>query len=242
MTVKPHLLIVDDDKELCDLLSKFLTRQGYRVSVAHNGSAMLSILESSRINLVVLDLMLPGEDGLTLCRRLRAASTLPIVMLTAMGDEVDRIIGLEMGADDYLPKVANPRELLARIRAVLRRAGAPDAGTSRDKNRVLEFVGWRLDVAQRLLISPTNALVPLRAAEFDLLLALAERPQRVLTRDQLLDLSRGRTANNFDRSIDVQISRLRRKIEADPKEPALIKTVRNGGYILAASVAVASVQ
>lgn len=141
-----------------------------------------------------------------------------------------------MGADDYLPKVANPRELLARIRAVLRRAGAPDAAVPAGKSRMLEFGGWRLDVAHRQLFSPTNALVPLRAAEFDLLLALAERPQRVLTRDQLLDLSRGRTANQFDRSVDVQISRLRRKMEIDPKEPALIKTVRNGGYVLASNV------
>jgi two-component system, OmpR family, response regulator len=236
MTATPHLLIVDDDRALCDLLSKFLTRQGYRVSIAHNGHAMTAMLDSARINLVILDLMLPGEDGLALCRKLRSSSTLPIIMLTAMGDEVDRIIGLEMGADDYLPKVANPRELLARIRAVLRRAGAPETGTPPEKSRMLEFGGWRLDVAQRQLFSPTNALVPLRAAEFDLLLALAERPQRVLTRDQLLDLSRGRTANHFDRSIDVQISRLRRKIEVDPKEPALIKTVRNGGYVLASNV------
>jgi two-component system, OmpR family, response regulator len=177
---------------------------------------------------------------LALCRRLRSASSLPIIMLTAMSDEVDRIIGLEMGADDYLPKGGNPRELLARVRAVLRRAGAPDAAAATGKNRVLEFAGWRLDVAQRQLFSATDALVALRGGEFDLLLALAERPQRVLTRDQLLDLSRGRAAQNFDRSIDVQISRLRRKIEIDPKEPALIKTVRNGGYILAASVAVVS--
>jgi two-component system, OmpR family, response regulator len=236
MNYKSHLLIVDDDKELCSLLSKFLTGKGYRVSVAHSGSAMMTIMEASRVNLVILDLMLPGEDGLTLCRRLRSSSTLPIIMLTAMGDEVDRIIGLEMGADDYLPKVANPRELLARIRAVLRRAGAPDTGIIAEKNRILEFAGWRLDVAQRLLFSPTNALVSLRAGEFDLLLALAERPQRVLTRDQLLHLSRGRAANTFDRSIDVQISRLRRKIEIEPKVPTLIKTVRNGGYILAANV------
>jgi two-component system OmpR family response regulator len=158
-------------------------------------------------------------------------------MLTAMAEDTDRIIGLEMGADDYLAKAANPRELLARIRAVLRRAGAPDvdAGRSR-KHHLLEFSGWQLDVAQRQLLSPKKALVPLRAGEFDLLLALAERPNRVLTRDQLLDLSRGRSASNFDRSIDVQISRLRRKIEKDPKEPSLIKTVRNGGYILAAHV------
>ena len=236
MNAAPHLLIVDDDKELCALLSKFLGRHGYRVSVAHNGSEMASILEASRVSLVILDLMLPGKDGLVLCRELRANSTLPIIMLTAMGDEVDRIIGLEMGADDYLPKVANPRELLARVRAVLRRAGAPEARASADQKRILEFAGWRLDVTHRQLYSAKDALVPLRAGEFDLLLAFAERPQRVLSRDQLLDLSRGRSANVFDRSIDVQISRLRRKIEPDPKEPTLIKTVRSGGYILAANV------
>src|ERR1700727_1966221 len=224
--VAPHLLIVDDDKELCSLLSKFLSRHGYRVSVAHNGGEMASIL----------DLMLPGEDGLVLCRRLRTTSTLPIIMLTAISDETDRIIGLEMGADDYLAKVPNPRELLARVRAVLRRAGPPEARASVDQKRILEFAGWRLGVTHRQLFSAKNALVPLRAGEFDLLLALAERPQRVLSRDQLLDLSRGRTANVFDRSIDVQISRLRRKIEPDPKEPTLIKTVRSGGYILAANV------
>ena len=234
--VAPHLLIVDDDKELCSLLSKFLSRHGYRVSVAYNGGEMASILEASRVNLVILDLMLPGEDGLVLCRRLRATSTLPIIMLTAISEETDRIIGLEMGADDYLAKVPNPRELLARVRAVLRRAGPPEARASVDQKRILEFAGWRLDVTHRQLFSAKNALVPLRAGEFDLLLALAERPQRVLSRDQLLDLSRGRTANVFDRSIDVQISRLRRKIEPDPKEPTLIKTVRSGGYILAANV------
>lgn len=236
--VAPHLLIVDDDKELCSLLSKFLTQHGYRVAVAHSGKEMTSILAVSRVNLVILDLMLPGEDGLMLCRRLRATSTLPIIMLTAMGDEVDRIIGLEMGADDYVVKAANPRELLARVRAVLRRAGPPEARASADQKRILEFSGWRLDVTHRQLFSAKNALVPLRAGEFELLLAFAERPQRVLSRDQLLDLSRGRSANVFDRSIDVQISRLRRKIEPDPKEPTLIKTVRSGGYILAANVVV----
>jgi two-component system OmpR family response regulator len=236
MNAQPHLLIVDDDKELCALLSKFLARHGYRVSIAHNGGEMASILEASRVSLVILDLMLPGEDGLALCRQLRATGTLPIIMLTAMGDEVDRIIGLEMGADDYLAKVANPRELLARVRAVLRRAGAPEAGAPTDQKRILEFAGWRLDVTHRQLYSAKDALVPLRAGEFELLLAFVERPQRVLSRDQLLDLSRGRSANVFDRSIDVQISRLRRKIEPDPKEPTLIRTVRNGGYILATNV------
>jgi two-component system, OmpR family, response regulator len=236
MNAAPHLLIVDDDKELCALLSKFLTRHGYRVSAAHNGSEMASVLETSRVSLVILDLMLPGDDGLALCRRIRATSTLPIIMLTAMGDEVDRIIGLEMGADDYLAKAANPRELLARVRAVLRRAGAPEAGAPVDQKRILEFAGWRLDVTHRQLYSAKDALVPLRAGEFELLLAFVERPQRVLSRDQLLDLSRGRSASVFDRSIDVQVSRLRRKIENDPKEPTLIKTVRSGGYVLAANV------
>jgi two-component system OmpR family response regulator len=234
MNAAPHLLIVDDDKELCALLSKFLSRHGYRVSIAHNGSEMASILEASRVSLVILDLMLPGEDGLLLCRRLRATSTLPIIMLTAKGDEVDRIIGLEMGADDYLAKVANPRELLARVRAVLRRTGTTEVDT--DQARILEFSGWRLDVTRRQLFSANDALVPLRAGEFELLLAFVKRPRRVLSRDQLLDLSRGRSAGVFDRSIDVQVSRLRRKIEPDPKDPTLIKTVRSGGYILAANV------
>ncbi len=238
MNAMPHLLIVDDDKETCILLSKFLTRHGYRVSVANDGKAMMQVLETSRVNLIVLDLMLPGDDGLSLCRCLRADSTVPIVMLTAMGEEMDRIIGLEMGADDYLPKAANPRELLARIRAVLRRAGAPDAPIQTPQNRILEFGGWRLDVAQRQLFSAAMAIIPLRASEFDLLLALAERPQRVMSRDQLLDLSRGRTASSFDRSIDITISRLRRKIEIDPKEPSLIRTVRSGGYVFSATVTI----
>jgi two-component system, OmpR family, response regulator len=236
MRTTQHLLLVDDDKELCALLSKFLTQHGYRVSTAHSGVEMVAILETSRISLVILDLMLPGDDGLALCRRIRSTSTLPIIMLTAMGDEVDRIIGLEMGADDYLAKVANPRELLARVRAVLRRVGAPEAGGPKARKRILEFSGWRLDVTHRQLISRQGALVPLRAGEFELLLAFVERPQRVLSRDQLLDLSRGRSASVFDRSIDVQVSRLRRKIELDSKEPVLIKTVRSGGYVLAANV------
>jgi two-component system OmpR family response regulator len=234
----PHLLIVDDDKELCSLLSKFLSQHGYRISIAHRGSEMTTILSNSRIDLVVLDLMLPGEDGLVLCRRLRETSNLPVIMLTSVGDEVDRIIGLEMGADDYLVKAANPRELLARVRAVLRRSNGHATGVLGDQKRILEFAGWRLDVTHRQLFSAKNALVPLRAGEFDLLLAFAERPRRVLSRDQLLDLSRGRSANPFDRSIDVQVSRLRRKIESDPKQPSLIKTVRSGGYILAANVVV----
>jgi len=232
------LLIVDDDKEICALLSKFLAQHGYRVSVARDGRAMMQALENARISLVVLDLMLPGEDGLSLCRRVRADSTMPIVMLTAVSEDTDRIVGLEMGADDYLAKPFHPRELLARVRAVLRRVGPPLGSPLAGTSRMLEFAGWRLDVTRRQLFSPTGALVPLRAAEFDLLLALAERPQRVLSRDQLLDLSRGRAATAFDRSVDVQISRLRHKLEVDPKEPDLIKTVRSGGYVFAAAVTV----
>jgi two-component system, OmpR family, response regulator len=238
MNTTAHLLIVDDDKEICVLLSRFLAQHGYRVSVAHDGKAMMRTLEAARIGLIVLDLMLPGTDGLALCRHIRASSRVPVIMLTAKGEDTDRIIGLEMGADDYLPKPFNPRELLARIRAVLRRAGDPAGGPGIDTARVFEFAGWRLDIARRQLFSPTHALVPLRASEFDLLLALVERPQRVLNRDQLLDLSRGRVGNVFDRSVDVQISRLRSKIEPDPKEPQLIKTVRSGGYVFAARVAV----
>ncbi|MBV9565111.1 MAG: response regulator [Bradyrhizobium sp.] len=232
-----HLLIVDDDKEIRTLLSQFMTQHGYRVSVADDGRAMMQALEGARIDLIVLDVMLPGEDGLSLCRRVRASAAIPIVMLTAVGSETDRIVGLEMGADDYLPKPFNPRELLARVRAVLRRASAPAGGQLNGAGRALEFCGWRLDVSGRRLFSPAGALVPLRAAEFDLLLALAERPQRVLNREQLLDLSRGRAAASFDRSVDVQISRLRRKLNIEPDGPELIKTVRGGGYVFAASVA-----
>src|ERR1700751_1445338 len=179
-----HLLIVDDDKEICALLSQFMAEHGYRVSVAHEGRTMMQMLESARIDLVVLDIMLPGESGLSLCRRVRASATSPIVMLTAVGSQPDRIVGLEMGADDYLPKPFNPRELLARVRAVLRRAGGTSGSAPNGTGRALEFVGWRLDVTGRRLFSPAGALVPLRTAEFDLLVALAQGPQRVLNRDQ----------------------------------------------------------
>jgi two-component system OmpR family response regulator len=236
MERSPHILIVDDDREIRALLSQFLGRHGCRVSVAKDGPEMFRTLESARIDLIVLDLMLPGEDGLSLCRKIRADQRLPIIMLTAMGEETDRIIGLEMGADDYLAKPFNPRELLARIKAVLRRGHQPAEAERPEGARVLEFDGWRLDLARRSLHSPDGVQVQLSAGEYDLLLAFAERPQRVLTRDQLLDLARGRAANPFDRSIDVQVSRLRRKIEPDPKEPTVIKTVRSGGYIFTPDV------
>ena len=232
----PHILVVDDDSELRKLLSDFLSRSGYRVSVAQNGAAMMQTLGAARIDLIVLDIMMPGEDGLSLCRRLRAAGNIPVIMLTAMGSEMDRVVGLEMGADDYLGKPFSTRELLARVRAVLRRSAMPAPGSAAGTGRVFEFAGWRLDLTRRQLHSPANALVDLRAAEFDLLVALVERPSHVLNRDQLLDLARGRAATAFDRSIDVHVSRLRHRIEVDPKEPKLIKTVRTGGYVFAAPV------
>ncbi len=236
MTGSPHILIVDDDAEIRDLLSRFLARHGLRVSTAADGRAMARCLESGRFDLVVLDLMLPGEDGLTLCRRLRATSRLPIIFLTAVGEETDRIVGLEMGADDYLGKPFNPRELLARIKAVLRRSREAGRGGDSDGGGVLRFDGWRLDVGRRELLAAGGVLVPLTAGELDLLIAFAEHPRQVLSRQQLLDLTRGRLAAPFDRSIDVQVSRLRRKVEADPKAPALIKTVRSGGYVFTAEV------
>ena len=223
-----HILIVDDDREIRDLTGRYLRKHGFRVDSAADAKEMDRLLRDGRFDLIVLDLMLPGEDGLSICRRLRAATRIPIVMLTAVAEDTDRIIGLEIGADDYLTKPFNPRELLARIRAVLRRAEGPlshpDGGT-------LVFAGWRLDPARRELRDPDGVLVELTAGGFDLLAAFVERPRRVLSRDQLLDLTKGRDAQPFDRSIDVQVSRLRRKIEADPKKPEVIKTVRSGGYI-----------
>lgn len=232
----PHILVVDDDREIRDLLAHFLRKHGYRIETAGDGSAMFRAIDAGRFDLIVLDLMLPGEDGLSLCRRVRATSNLPIVMLTAVGEDTDRIVGLELGADDYLGKPFNPRELLARIRAVLRRATDSRHLSEGSLSKCFEFQGWNLDATRRCLQAPDGAPVDLTAGEFALLLALLEHPGRVLTRDQLLDLTRGREAGPFDRSVDIQVSRLRRKIEADPKRPDLIKTVRSGGYVFSGSV------
>ena len=192
-------------------------------------------MERASIDLLVLDLMLPGEDGLSLIRKLRATSAIPVIMLTAMGEDADRIVGLEMGADDYLPKPFNPRELLARIKAVLRRIN-PQRPPGAAVGDVARFDGWILELGPRRLLSPTGDEIELSTGEYELLHAFITHPRRVLSRDQLLDLARGRSAVPFDRSIDIQVMRLRRKIEADPKEPRLIKTVRGGGYIFAAEV------
>ena len=238
MPAEPHVLIVDDDREIRDLLARFLTKHGLRASVAADGRDMWKALADRAIDLVVLDVMLPGEDGFSLCRTLRASSDVPIIMLTAMGEEVDRIVGLEMGADDYLAKPFSPRELHARIKAVLRRTGAPARQRleSAGAGARLVFAGWAMDLDRRALTAPDGVLVPLSTGEFDLLAAFATHARRVLSRDQLLDLARGRDAQPFDRSIDVQVSRLRRKIEANPAEPELIKTVRGGGYLFTAEV------
>ena len=236
MDRSPHILVVDDDRDIRSLLARFLGEHGFRVSEAHDGRKAQQVLKTTKVDLVILDLMLPGEDGLTMCRRLRAEGGMPIVMLTALASDADRIVGLELGADDYVTKPFNPRELVARVKAVLRRSeGARDV--ARPPRRV-GFAGWALDLVNRELRSPAGVVVQLSAGEFDLLRAFVENPQRVLNRDQLLDIARGRSAAPFDRSIDVQVSRLRRKIEADPETPALIKTVRNGGYLFTPDVAV----
>lgn len=235
MADSSHVLVVDDDHEIRALLAKFLGRHGCRVETAADGAEMFQALAAWKIDLVVLDLMLPGEDGLTLCRRLRRDSSVPVIMLTAMGEDTERIVGLEIGADDYLAKPCNPRELLARIRAVLRRTAETTPAVD-TRQKTLRFAGWRLDPAARKLFAPDGGEVELTGGEFDLLRTLAQRPRRVLSREQLLDLTRGREAAPFDRSIDSQISRLRRKIEIDSGRPELIKTVRNGGYVFTPKV------
>jgi two-component system OmpR family response regulator len=237
MEVSPHILIVDDDREIRELLARFLERNRLRVTAVRDGREARRAWVNGHFHLVVLDLMLPGEGGLDLARWMRTQSEVPIVMLTAMGEETDRIVGLELGADDYVPKPFNPRELLARIRAVLRRSGDGRArDPARDNGHVMRFSGWTLDPARRRLLNPDAVEVALTGGEFDLLTALVDRANRVLTRDMLLDLLRGRQAGPFDRAIDVAISRLRRKLEDDGRHAQLIKTVRGGGYVLAATV------
>jgi two-component system OmpR family response regulator len=237
MQPSPHLLIVDDDREIRQLLAKFLGEHGYRISQAADVKSAHKILSGARLDLIILDLTLPGEDGLSLFRNLRAQkNNTPVMMLTAMADETDRIVGLELGADDYVTKPFNPREVLARIRAILRRIAAGGSTAPRAEIGEYRFDGWRMLVHRRELRSPDGVGVSLSTGEFDLLLAFVQHSQRVLSRDQLLDLARGRAAGLFDRSIDIQVSRLRRKIEPNPDEPSIIRTVRNGGYVFSAPV------
>jgi len=235
MEPAPHILVVDDDREIRDLLSRFLEKQGMRVTAARDAREARKVWPLGRYHLVVLDLMMPGEPGLDFARWLRTQSDVPIVILTAMGEETDRIVGLELGADDYVGKPFNPRELLARIRAVLRRATG-EGPAKEPAAKVIRFSGWTLDPGRRRLLNPDGVEVPLTGGEYELLQVLVERPNRILTRDMLMDLLRGRQAGPFDRAIDVAVSRLRRKLEDDGRNPSLIKTVRGGGYVLATTV------
>jgi len=235
MDAQPHILVVDDDREIRELLSRFLEKQGMRVAAARDAREARRLWPLGRYHIVVLDLMMPGESGLDFARWLRSQSNVPILMLTAMAEETDRIVGLELGADDYVQKPFNPRELLARIRAILRRTSGEGPALEADA-RPIQFAGWILEPGRRRLLNPDGAEVPLTGGEYELLAALVERPNRILTRDMLMDLLRGRQAGPFDRAIDVAVSRLRRKLEDDGRNPNLIKTVRGGGYVLSTTV------
>jgi two-component system OmpR family response regulator len=236
MDTQNKILIVDDDREIRSLLADYLENNGYSTVTAADGKAMTSALEANKIDLIVLDLNMPGDDGLTLCRNLRAKSAMPVIMLTARSEALDRIIGLEMGADDYLSKPFEPRELLARIRSVLRRANSPALNDTNANAQRLKFGDWTLDMTARHLLSPQGLVIALSGAEFRMLEIFLEHPNRVLNRDQLLNIMHGRDADPFDRSIDIQISRLRQKLGEDARSPQVIKTVRNGGYVLSVNV------
>ncbi|MEL0586389.1 MAG: response regulator [Candidatus Thiodiazotropha sp. (ex. Lucinoma kazani)] len=235
-TPQDHILVVDDDPEIRHLLKTYLEKNDYQVTTAAEGNGMWMALEQARIDLIVLDLMLPGVDGMELCRTLRARSKIPVIMLTARGDEMDRILGLEMGADDYLAKPFSARELMARIKVVLRRVRDLPIDPLMDTSEKLSFSDWVLDTRTQQLISPDGVIVPLSNAEYRLLQVLLTHPNRALTRDQLLDLTQGRDGGPFDRSIDVLIGRLRKRLGDDAKQPELIKTLRGRGYMLASKV------
>ena len=236
MNTPDHILVVDDDTEIRSLLREYLQKQGYRVTAIADGKGLRAAVETSHPDVIILDVMMPGEDGLTLCRELRARSAVPIIMLTARGEETDRIVGLELGADDYVAKPFSPRELLARIKSVLRRARALPDNLKSEESGVFRFAGWLLDAATRNLTSPQGVVVALSGTDFRLLKIFVDHPNRVLTRDQLIDLMLAREAGPYDRAIDVQVSRLRQRLDEDAKEPVIIKTVRGQGYVFAAHV------
>ena len=231
---KIKVLLVDDEAALREPLAEYLSRQGFSVAQAESAALARTHLRDAVPDLVLLDIMMPGEDGLSLCRHLVESRDIPVILLTAKGEAMDRIVGLEIGADDYVVKPFEPRELVARIRSVLRRSSRGDAPA--EENDLLEFEGWRLDPLKRRLTDPEGAVVAISSAEFRLLLAFLEHPRQVLDRDRLLDMVQGREAHLFDRAVDNQVSRLRRKVEADSRNPELIQTVWGGGYMLAADV------
>jgi two-component system phosphate regulon response regulator OmpR len=232
--------VVDDEERIRTMLRRYLAEEGIKVSEAADGKAMRDVLDREKIDMVLLDLVMPGEDGLTLARAIRQRSSVPIIILTGKGDLIDRVVGLEAGADDYIAKPFHLREVLARIRTVLRRAPPTptqtEAAVVGDADTTLRFQGWSLDLVKRELRRPEGDVVPLTSGEFELLRVLARNPNRVLNRDQLMDQVKGREWEAFDRAIDTQVVRLRRKIERDPQNPELIKTVRGAGYVFAAAV------
>jgi two-component system OmpR family response regulator len=238
MDDKTHILIVDDEQDICALVEQYLTDEGYQVSIAHDGAEMRQVIARDPVDLVLLDIVLPNEDGLSIARALRVENAnIGIIMLTGRGDTIDRIVGLEMGADDYLAKPFHLRELLARVKSVMRRTEV--AGAEPIANEIssrLAFAGWQFDLHTRELVSPAGEPVRLTSGEFDLLKVFVTHPNQLLSRDRLLDLTRGREAGPFDRTIDVQVGRLRRKLGDDPQQPQLVKTLRSGGYIFVASV------
>ncbi|MBI5275386.1 MAG: response regulator [Burkholderiales bacterium] len=231
-----HILIVDDDAEIRTLLGRYLEKNGLRATTVPDGRAMWQALDRGTFDLVVLDVMLPGDDGLTLCRTLRARSDIPVIMLTARGEEMDRIVGLEMGADDYVPKPFSARELLARIKVILRRTRSLPRNLQPEEEPRIRFGGWTLDTVHRHLVSPDGIVTPIGGAEYRLLRIFVAHPNRVLTRDQLVELTQGREADALDRSIDVQVSRLRRRLGSGPGDAAMIRTVRGEGYVLTVPV------
>jgi len=231
-----HILVVDDDAQIRQLAAKLLREYGHRVSVARDGREMWQALEKAAIDLVLLDIMLPGGNGLDLCRELRTRTQLPIIMVTALGSDTDRIVGLEIGADDYLAKPFNPRELLARINAVLRRSQGAVVEGPRRRGHLLTFDGWMLDTRRRELTNPDGIIVDLSTGEYDLLQTFLDFPQRVLSRDQLMDSAKNRVATGYDRAIDIQVSRLRKKLDASEDGQAMIKTVRGTGYMFVPAV------
>lgn len=239
MSTQPHILIVEDDSEISKLLTRYLRTNNFRVTVAPDGRDFDRLLADNRFDLLILDIMLPGEDGLSLCRRARSASAIPIIMLSARSEDLDRIVGLEIGADDYVAKPFNPRELLARIRAVLRRTTEGSVAARPQGPRNYRFLGWTIDTVQRTLTDATGTRIAITSAEFDLLNVFCERPGRTLSREQIVDLTQGRAVGPYERSVDILVSRLRSKIRLGADEPSIIVTVRSSGYQFTPQVDVA---